>query len=183
VVVEKPVTLVKTCYKVGKNPYDCGVSVQDLQSEYKALEFLSVLKQFLISHMTHDKVVLPVKSDRFDVFSCIYVKSGPSMVTGHGSVWYKIRARPKVTGHGCKAESPARFNMAFVWDKGHQQSVFAGPDGKYQVTSARRVCADGYLTASDAYHTSAHHFQAAGSSRGLPPSTGVRRMVHCTPLP
>ena len=109
-VVEKPVTLVKTCYKVGKNPYDRGVSVQDLQSKYKALEFLSALKQFLISRMTHDKVVLPIESDRFDVFSHIYVESGPSVVTGHGSVWHKIRARPKVAGRGRKAESPARFD-------------------------------------------------------------------------
>ena len=180
-VVEKLVTLAKIRYKVGKNPYDHGVSVQDLQSEYKALEFLSALKQFLISRMTHDKVVLPVESDRFDVFSRIYVESGPSVVTGHGSVWHKIRARPKVTGRGHKAESPARFDTAFVWDEGRQQSVFAGPDGKYRASSARRVCADRYLTASDAYRASARHFQAAGSSRGLPPSTGVRRMVHRTP--
>ena len=81
--------------------------------------------------------------------------------------------------------APPHFpdDTAFVWDEGRQQSVFAGPDGKYRASSARRVCADRYLTASDAYHTSARHFQAAGSSRGLPPSTGVRRMIHCTPLP
>ncbi|KIM62572.1 hypothetical protein SCLCIDRAFT_72925, partial [Scleroderma citrinum Foug A] len=39
-----------------------------------------------------------------------------------------ISARPKVAARGCKASSPARFDMAFVWDKGHQQSFFSACD-------------------------------------------------------
>jgi len=117
--------------------------------------------------------VLPVESDQINVFSWLYVESVPSMVTGHGSVWQKIRARPKIAAHGHKAESPARFNMPFVWDKGCQQSFLAGPDGKYQVFLMRRVCADKYLTASCAYHAGSSHFQAARASQGSPPSTGI----------
>ena len=73
--------------------------------------------------------------DCFDVFSCLYVESQPSMVTGHSSAWLKIRARLKVATCGCKAESPSKFDTVFVWDEGHQQSFFARPDGKYWVSS------------------------------------------------
>ena len=92
---------------MAKVPYHRGISLEELQVDDKAHEFLTVLKHFLTSHATRDKVVLPVESDRFDVFRRLYVESAPSMVTGHGSTWQKIRARPKVVAHGCKAESPA----------------------------------------------------------------------------
>ncbi|KIM51904.1 hypothetical protein SCLCIDRAFT_33078 [Scleroderma citrinum Foug A] len=104
----------KACYKVAKNPYHHGVAVQELQIDYKAPEFLSALKDFLTSHMTRDKVVLPMESDCFNIFSCLYVNSQPSMVTGHGSAWLKICARLKVAAHGHKAESPSKFDTAFV---------------------------------------------------------------------
>jgi len=158
---------------VAKVPYRCGVSIQELQTDYKAANFLSTLKHFLTSRATRDNIVLPVELDQIDVFSQLYVESAPSMVKGHSSVWQKICARPKVTAHGHKAKSPARFDTAFVWDKGCQQSFLAGPDGKYQVFSTRRVCTDKYLTASCAYHAGSSHFQAARASQGSPPSTGV----------
>ena len=67
-----------------------------------------------------------MESDCFDVFSCLYVESQPSVVTGHGSAWLKIRARLKVAARGGKAESPSKFNTAFVWDEGRQQSFLLG---------------------------------------------------------
>ena len=105
--LKKLTAIVEARYKVAKVPYCCGVSVQELQSDFKAPEFLSALKLFLTSHATQDKVILPVESDQFDIFSRLYVESEPSVVTGHGRVWQKICARLKVAAHGCKAESPA----------------------------------------------------------------------------
>ena len=113
---------------MAKNPYRHGVAVQELQIDYKAPKFLT-------SRTTRDKVVLPMESDCFDIFSCLYIESQPSVVTGHSSAWLKIRARLKVTARGRKAESPSKFNTVFVWDEGHQQSFFARPDGKYWVSS------------------------------------------------
>ena len=55
--------LAKAHYKVAKLPSHHGVSVQQLQTNYKAPNFLTVLKVFLNSHATRDKVVLPVESD------------------------------------------------------------------------------------------------------------------------
>ena len=55
--------LVKAHYKVEKLPSHHRVSVQQLQTDYKAPDFLAVLKVFLNSHATQDKVVLPVESD------------------------------------------------------------------------------------------------------------------------
>ncbi|KIM55951.1 hypothetical protein SCLCIDRAFT_29991 [Scleroderma citrinum Foug A] len=118
----------RTRYKVMKVPYHRGVSVQELETDYKAPEFLSVLKHFLTSHTTQANIVLPVELDRFNIFSRLYVESMPSVVTGHGSVWQKISARPKVAARGRKASSPARFDTAFVWDEGHQQSFFSARD-------------------------------------------------------
>ncbi|KIM52400.1 hypothetical protein SCLCIDRAFT_61919, partial [Scleroderma citrinum Foug A] len=50
----------------------------------------------------------------------------------------KIRAKPKVAACGRKAGSPARFDTAFVWDKGHQLRVFWGPD-KMQIAQVRVI--------------------------------------------
>ena len=122
-------------YKVAKYPSHCGVSIQQLQSDYNAPEFLAALEHFLRIHTTHKKVVLPVESDRFDIFSQVYVESGPSMVTGHSSVWKKICAKPKVAACGHKPKSPTKFDTVFVWDEGHQQHGFFGPDGKYTASS------------------------------------------------
>ena len=95
------------------------------------------------------------------------------MVTGHGSVWQKISARPKVAAHGRKASSPTKFDMVFVWDEGHQQSFFSARDGKYLASSSQGVCADNHWAASDSYHASVSDFQAAGSSQALPTPTGL----------
>jgi len=53
------------------------------------------------------------------------------MVTGHGPGWQKIHAKLKVAAHGHKAESPTRFDTAFVWDEGHQLSEYFEPNGMY----------------------------------------------------
>jgi len=68
--------------------------------------------------------------------------SGPSVVTGHGRSWEKIRTKPKGAACGCKAESPARFDTVFVWDKGHQLGDFFGPDGEYPASLMQQACAD-----------------------------------------
>ena len=169
------VLLVKAHYRVAKYPSQC-VSIQQLQDDYKASEFLEALKQFLNTHATRQQVVFPVESDQFDVFNQLYVASGPSMVTGHGSSWQRIRARPKVAACGRKAESPARFDTAFVWDEGHQPSDFFGPNGKYSASWTRQVCADGHF--SDLYCSSLCHIQASRAPRPLPASTSICRMVH-----
>ena len=121
---------------MAKSPAHRGVSVQQLQSDYNALHFLEALKRFLNSRTTRDKVVLPVETDRFDVYNQLYVASRPSMVTGHDSGWQKIRAKAKVAACGHQVETPARFDTAFEWDEEHQPRVFLGPDGMYQTSSS-----------------------------------------------
>ena len=78
--------------------------------------------------------MVPVELDQFDIFSWLYVESAPSVVTGHSSVWQKIHARLNVAACGHKAESPTRFNTAFVWDEGDQQAFVSVHDGKYLVS-------------------------------------------------
>jgi len=128
--------LAKAHYKVAKYPSQC-VSIQQLQNDYKAPEFLEALKHFLNTRATRDQVVLPMESDRFNVFNQLYLASGPSVVTGHSRSWQKIHAKLKGAAHGCKAESPARFDTVFVWDEGHQSGDFFGPDGEYLTSSMR----------------------------------------------
>ena len=112
--------VVQAHYKVAKYPSHYGVSILQLQSDYNVPKFLATLEHFLRTCMTCEKVVLPMESDWFNIFSRVYVKSGPSMVTGRGNVWRKICAKLEVTACGCKPESPTKFDTAFVWDEGHQ---------------------------------------------------------------
>jgi len=170
--------LAKAAYKVAKSPAR-RMSVQQLQSDYKAPKFPVALKHFLNSHTTQDEVVIPTESDQFEVFNQLYVANGPSMVTGHGSSWQKIRARPKVATSGCKAESPARFDTAFVWDEGHQPRDFFRFDGMYPASSTQRGCADKHF--SGPYHSSPCHIQASKACWPLPASTRVCQMVHLAP--
>ena len=170
--------LAKAHYKVAKSPAQRGVSVQQLHTDYKAPEFLAALKLFLNSCLPQDKVVSPMESDQFDVFNQLYVKIEPSVVTGHDSSWQKIRAKLKVAACGRKAGSPARFDTAFVWDKGHQPRVFGGPDSEYPASSSQEVCADEDFIARDADRSSPRHIQTSQSSWPLPASTSVRGMVH-----
>ena len=72
-----------------------------------------------------------MESDTFDVFNHLYIKNRASVVTRHDSSWKKIHAKPKVATHGCKPESPAKFDMAFVWDEGHQAGDSLGPNSMY----------------------------------------------------
>ena len=127
--------LVKAHYKVAKSPSQRAVSVQQLQTDYKAPNFLAALKLFLNSCATQDEVVFPKESDQFDMFNQLYVASGPSVVTRHDRSWQKICAKPKVTACGRKPESPTRFDTVFVWDKGHQPRGFIRPDGMYLASS------------------------------------------------
>ena len=127
--------LAKAHYKVAKFPSQCGVSIQQLQTDYKAHDFLAVLKLFLNSRATQDEVVFPKESDQFDVFNQLYITSGPSVVTGHGHSWKKICAKPKVAVNGRKAGSPTRFDTVFVWDEGHEPRDSFGPDSKYLALS------------------------------------------------
>jgi len=170
------VLLAKAHYRVAKYPSQ-HVSIQQLQDDYKVSEFLEALKQFLNTRVTRQQVVFPMESDQFDVFNQLYVASRPSVVTGHGSSWQRIHARPKVATCGCKAESPARFDTAFVWDEGHQPSDFFGPNGKYSASCTRRVCTDGHF--SDPYRSSPCHIQASlRAPQPLPASTSIHQMVH-----
>ena len=121
-------------YKVVKFPPHHGVSIQQLQTDYKAPKFVEVLKHFLTSHAPQDKLVLPVESDTFNVFNHLHVSRGTSVVTGHGPGWQKICAKLKVAACGRKAESPARFDTVFVWDEGHHPRFFGGHDGMYPVS-------------------------------------------------
>jgi len=73
--------------------------------------------------------------DHFDIFNHLYVESRPSVVTGHGPGWQKIHAKLKVAAHGHKAESPTRFDTAFVWGEGHQLSEYFEPNGMYLASS------------------------------------------------
>ena len=121
-------------YKVVKFPPHCGVSIQQLRTDYKAPKFIEALKHFLTSCAPRGKLVLPTESDTFDVFNHLHVSRGSSVVTGHGLGWQKIRAKPKVAARGRKAESPARFDTVFVWDEGHCPRFFGGHDGMYPVS-------------------------------------------------
>ena len=172
--------LAKAHYKVAKLPSHRGVSVQQLQTNYKAPNFLAALKVFLDSCATRDKVVLPVESDWFEVFNQLYIESGPSIVTRHGRGWQKIHAKPKVTAHGHKVKSPERFDMVFVWDEGHWLEDSFGPNTMYLSSSTWQVCADKYF--SNLYRASVCHLQTSRTSRPLPTSTGLCGMVHLTPL-
>ena len=152
----------KAHYKVGKFPSQHGVSIQQLQSDYKVPEFLAALKQFLNSCATQDNVVSPVESDQFDVFDHLYVENSASVVAGHGSSWQKICAKPKVAADGCKAETPSKFDTAFVWDEGHQPGDSFGPNGTYPTSLTLQMCADKHF--SDPHCTSACHLQTSKSS-------------------
>ena len=171
--------LAKAHYKVAKYPSQC-ISIQQLQNDYKAPKFLEALKHFLNTRATRDQVVLPMESDRFNVFNQLYLASGPSVVTGHSRSWQKIRAKPKGAARGRKAKSPARFDTVFVWDEGHQSGDFFGPDGEYPASSMRRACADEHF--SDPYRSSPRHLQASRAPWSLPTSTSLRRMVHLSAL-
>ena len=165
--------LAKAHYKVAKFPTRRGVSIQQLQSDHKAPDFLDALQHFLTSHVPQDRLVLPVESDTFNVFNHLYIESRPSVVTGHSSGWRKIRAKPKVAARGRKAKSPARFDTAFVWDKGHRPSFF-----QWLMVCTWLLCRGKYALTNVllrvAYRTSMCHIQAPWTSWTPPTSAGIR---------
>ena len=162
--------LAKAHYKVAKFPTRRGVSIQQLQSDYKAPDFLDALQRFLTSRVPRDRLVLPVESDTFDVFNHLYIESRPSVVTGHSSGWRKIRAKPKVAARGRKAESPARFDTAFVWDEGRRPSFFSMADGMYLASLSWQVCFDECFTQGCV----SHKYASYSSSLDILDSTHIR---------
>ncbi|KAI6011028.1 hypothetical protein BKA83DRAFT_4467357 [Pisolithus microcarpus] len=97
-------------YKVAKTPPRRQVSVDSIEGDYKATEFLPALEHFLVSRLGRERVIRPIRSDRFDVYNYLYVTTGPSVITGHGQSYQKIRASPKIASRGWKAETAARFD-------------------------------------------------------------------------
>ena len=133
ILIKALIVLAIAHYKVVKFPPHRGVSIQQLQTDYKAPEFIEALKHFLTSCAPQDKLVLPAESDMFNVFNHLHVSRGTSVVTRHGPGWQKIHAKPKIAACGRKAESPARFDTVFVWDEGHCLRFFGGHDSMYPV--------------------------------------------------
>ncbi|KAI6020335.1 hypothetical protein BKA83DRAFT_4527015 [Pisolithus microcarpus] len=100
----------KARYKVAKTPPHRQVSIDSIEGDYKATEFLPTPEHFL-------RVIWPIRSDRFDVYNYLYVMTGPSIITGHGQSYQKIRVSPKIASHGWKAETAARFDTVFMMDE------------------------------------------------------------------
>ncbi|KIK25343.1 hypothetical protein PISMIDRAFT_66540, partial [Pisolithus microcarpus 441] len=107
----------KPRYKVAKTPPHRQVSVDSIESDYKATEFLPALEHFLVSRLGRKQVIRPMRSDRFDVYNYLYVTTCPSVISGHGRSFQKIRASPKIASRGQKAETAARFDTVFVTDE------------------------------------------------------------------
>ncbi|KAI6027998.1 hypothetical protein BKA83DRAFT_4462563 [Pisolithus microcarpus] len=107
-------------YKVAKVPPHRQVSVDHIQSDYNAQDFVPALKHFLSSRSGRQQVIQPIESDRFDIYNQLYIETGPSSITGCGPCLQKIRASPKVTVRGRKAEIPGHFDTVFVLEEDHQ---------------------------------------------------------------
>ncbi|KAI6101513.1 hypothetical protein EDD16DRAFT_1696818 [Pisolithus croceorrhizus] len=108
---------VKAHYKVAKIPPHHQVSVNSIESDHQAFEFLPALEHFLVSQLGRKRVIRPIRSDQFDVYNYLYVTSGPSVIAGHSQSFQKIRASPKMAAHGRKAETPTRFDTVFMMDR------------------------------------------------------------------
>ncbi|KAI6018454.1 hypothetical protein BKA83DRAFT_4464902 [Pisolithus microcarpus] len=104
-------------YKVAKTPPRRQVSVDSIEGDYKATEFLPALEHFLVSRLGRERVIRPIRSDRFNMYNYLYVTTGPSVITGHGQSYQKIRVSPKIASRGRKAETAARFDTVFVMDE------------------------------------------------------------------
>ncbi|KAI6029102.1 hypothetical protein BKA83DRAFT_4461835 [Pisolithus microcarpus] len=72
----------RTRYKVAKTPPHRQVSVDSIESDYKATEFLPALEHFLVSQLGRKWVIRPMRSDRFDVYNYLYVTTCPSVISG-----------------------------------------------------------------------------------------------------
>ncbi|KAI5987191.1 hypothetical protein EDD15DRAFT_2174021 [Pisolithus albus] len=110
-------SLMQARYKVAKTPPRRQVSVDRIECDYGALEFIPALERFLASRLERHQMIQPNCSDRFDVYNYMYVETGPSVITGHDRSFQKIRASPNVAARGRKNESPARFDTVFILDE------------------------------------------------------------------
>ncbi|KAI6154402.1 hypothetical protein EDD17DRAFT_1779867 [Pisolithus thermaeus] len=81
-------TTVNTCYKVAKTPPHHQVSIDSIESDYKAIEFLPTLEHFLVSQL------------------------------GQKQSFQKIHTSPKTATCGQKAKTTARFDTIFIMDEG-----------------------------------------------------------------
>ncbi|KAI6095825.1 hypothetical protein EDD16DRAFT_1491663 [Pisolithus croceorrhizus] len=113
---------VKAHYKVAKTPPCRHLSIDCIESDYLAFEFLPALEQFLVSQLGQRRVIQPIRSDRFDVYNHLYVVTGPSIISGHGQSLQKIHASRRIAAHGCKAETPARSDTVFFYCTNHSLS-------------------------------------------------------------
>ncbi|KAI6095192.1 hypothetical protein F5141DRAFT_1191401 [Pisolithus sp. B1] len=88
-------------YKVAKTPPHCHVSINCIENDYLALEFLPTLEQFLVSQLGQCQVIQPIRSDWFDVYNHL-------IISGHGQSLQKIHALCRIAAHGREAKIPAR---------------------------------------------------------------------------
>ena len=112
-------TAVEVHYKVAKQPSRRRLTVEQLNTEYKAIDFLRALGEFLASRSSPNRVVQPVQIDRFDVYKQVSIMVGRSTITGHDQSKLKVRARPDVAAHGHKASTPGQFDTVFILEDGY----------------------------------------------------------------
>ncbi|KAI6026018.1 hypothetical protein EDC04DRAFT_2869309 [Pisolithus marmoratus] len=70
----------------------------------------------------------PIESDQFDLYNQLYIKTGPSVITGHGVSMQKVHVSPRVASHGHKAKVPAHFDTVFMLDEGYQHVQMLMPN-------------------------------------------------------
>lgn len=89
-------------YKVAKTPPRHQVSIDRIECDYGAVEFIPALERFLASRLGGYQMIQPF-----------------SIVTGHSRSFQKIRASPSFAARGHKSETPARFDTVFILGEDH----------------------------------------------------------------
>ncbi|KAI6094678.1 hypothetical protein EDD16DRAFT_1683229, partial [Pisolithus croceorrhizus] len=127
-------------YKVAKTPPRHQVSIDHIECDYGAIEFIPALEHFLASCLGGYQMIQPFRFDRFDMYNYMYVETGPSIVTGHSQSFQKIRASPSFATCGRKNETPARFDTLFILGEDHPHMEIITLNSAYILISPSWHC-------------------------------------------
>ncbi|KAI6158606.1 hypothetical protein EDD17DRAFT_1428240, partial [Pisolithus thermaeus] len=116
------------------------VSIDHIECDYGAIEFIPALEHFLASCLGGYQMIQPFRFDRFDMYNYMYVETGPSIVTGHSQSFQKIRASPSFATCGRKNETPARFDTLFILGEDHPHMEIITLNSAYILISPSWHC-------------------------------------------
>ena len=102
-----------THYTLAKNAPLINIPVNQLMTDYGAVDFIPALTTFLLENIPQCEIT-PNQFDRFDIFKQIIITLPPNFYLSNQARTSRLRSTPAVKAKGRKPGTPARFDTALI---------------------------------------------------------------------